>query len=90
MEHLNSLSSNWKPLYEAALLETDPAKVPERIRAARNAILDSIEENLRQPLPTEQRAMNDALRHLRHLSEITMASVAAVQPVDRPRLVQIH
>lgn len=77
MEHLNSISSNWKPLYEAALLETDTAKLSQRISTARNAILDRIEESLRHPLPTEQRAMNDALRHLRHLAEITVASAAA-------------
>ena len=32
--------SDWKPLYETALLEQDGSKLPERISVARNAILN--------------------------------------------------
>jgi hypothetical protein len=39
-------NSDWQPLYEAALQETDESKLSERISIARNAILDRIEENL--------------------------------------------
>ena len=68
---------DWKPLYEAALLETDLSKLPGRIIMARNAILDRIEEGLTNPLPSEHRAMNDALRNLRRLAEITTTRTAA-------------
>jgi hypothetical protein len=69
--------SDWKPLYEAALLETDSSKLPQRITLARTAILDRIEESLAHPIPGEHRAMDEALRHLRRLTEMTLPSRAA-------------
>ena len=42
MEHSHSHSADWKPLYEAALLETDAGKLPDRITVARSAIFDRI------------------------------------------------
>ena len=69
MYFAQSNSHDWKPLYDAALLETDGSKLPERITAARTAILDRIEESLTSPLPSEHRVMNDALRNLRRLAE---------------------
>jgi hypothetical protein len=69
----SSQSSNcdWRPLYEAALLEADVAKLPERITVARSAILDRIEETFVHSLPGEQRAMDEALRNLRRLAQLT-------------------
>ena len=76
MQHLQS-NSYWKPLYEAALLETDSSRLPERIIAARKAIVDRIEESLREPVASEHQAMNEALRHLRRLAEMAAPSIAA-------------
>jgi len=76
MQHIQS-NSDWKPLYEAALLETDSTRLPERIILARKAILDRIEESLRQPIASEHHAMNEALRHLRRLAEMAFPSIAA-------------
>lgn len=67
----------WKPLYEAALLENDESKVLERILAACSAILDRIEETPKKPVQGEHRAMDDALRHLRRLAEVTTTRTAA-------------
>jgi hypothetical protein len=67
---------DWKPLYEAALLETDVAKLPERITAARSAILDRIEETFVHSLPGTQRAMDEALRNLRSLAQLTITRSA--------------
>jgi hypothetical protein len=74
---LFATDSDWEPLYEAALLETDRSKLPERISVARNAILDRIEQTLRNPSPAEHRVMNDALRNLRQLAEIMATTGAA-------------
>ena len=72
---LNSDSNyDWEPLYEAALLEPDPSKLAERIIEARNAIFDRIEESITHPLPSEQAAMDCALRALRRLAESASAS----------------
>lgn len=69
--------ADWKPLYEAAILETDAGKLLERISAARNAILERIEETLRNPSPAEHRIMNDALRNLCRLAEMATDRSAA-------------
>ena len=60
---------DWKLLYDAALRETDPRKLPERIASAQNAILNRIEESMRTPAFGEHCAMNDALRNLRRLEK---------------------
>lgn len=68
---------DWKSLYEAALLESVPSKVVDRIMAARNAIFDRVEATLCNPAPSEHREMNDALHNLHRLIEVTTAKVAA-------------
>jgi hypothetical protein len=77
MQPFQSSGTDWKPLYEAALLETDAGKLPQRITTARSAILDRIEESLTHPRPGEQRAMDDALRNLRRLAQTTNTRSAA-------------
>ena len=67
---------DWKPLYEAALLETDLTKLPERIITARSAILDRIEESFTHSLPGEHRAMDVALTNLRRLAQLTTSRAA--------------
>lgn len=49
------------------MLETDLAKVPQRITEANRAILDRIEELLTNPTQGEHRALDIALRRLRVL-----------------------
>lgn len=77
MEQFHPTGATWKPLYEAALLESDPSKLPELITIARTAIFDRIEESLTHPLPSEQRAMDEALRRLRRLAETIVSRRAA-------------
>jgi inhibitor of KinA sporulation pathway (predicted exonuclease) len=67
---------DWKPLYKAALLETDVTKLPQRITAARSAILNRIEESFTHSLLGEHRAMDDALRNLRRLAKLTTIRAA--------------
>ena len=64
---------DWRPVYEAALLENDPGKIRERISAARTAILDTIEDTLTNSSPGNQRAMNDALSNLRTLEHLIVS-----------------
>ena len=77
MGHFESYAGDWKPLYEAAFCESDSSKLPQRITRARNAILDRIEESLTHSLPSEHRAMDEALRILRRLAENTISRIAA-------------
>lgn len=68
---------DWKRLYEAALWETDSSRLVEKIILARRAILERIEESLKEPVASEHQAMNEALRHLRRLAEMDAPSIAA-------------
>jgi len=67
---------DWKPLYEAALSETDLTKLPERIITARSAILDRIEESFMHSLRGEHCAMDVALTNLRRLGKLTTSRTA--------------
>jgi len=70
-------STDWKHLYQAALLEPDRDKLAERITTARSAILDRIDESFTHPLPGEHRALGEALRDLRRLAEMGISKQAA-------------
>jgi inhibitor of KinA sporulation pathway (predicted exonuclease) len=70
-------SIGWKQLYECAILELDHTKLSERITDARRAILDRAEEVLTRPSTDEHRALNDALRTLRILEQVTAREKSA-------------
>ena len=59
--------SEWQRCYEAALLELDPAKLPERIEDAYRAILMYMEVAGANCSVVERQAMADALANLRVL-----------------------
>jgi hypothetical protein len=55
---------SWRELYEASLLELDRSKLPERVRAAREAIHRRLVQE-KESLSWEEHAeINDALRAL--------------------------
>ena len=55
---------DWKDLYQLAMLETDPAKLPPLIAHAHKAVLDRIQETLTKPLSDETERLSDALNGL--------------------------
>lgn len=57
-------STNWRNLYERALLEGHPDKLAEKISVARCAILDRAEEIMTAPGGAESRDLTFALRVL--------------------------
>jgi hypothetical protein len=61
---------DWKQLYQLALVELDPAKLPQRIADARMALLDRIEDTLKNPGLGEQQMLSDALNGLRVLRQV--------------------
>jgi len=61
---------HWKRLYEAAILELDPAKLLERIAVAQSAVLDQMEDGLSKPSDGEQFTLHDALHMLSTLRTI--------------------
>jgi hypothetical protein len=70
-------SAQWKQLYEAAILELDSMKLPERIAVARRAILDRAEQVLTRPPDGERHALNNALSTLRLLEDVAVREKSA-------------
>jgi hypothetical protein len=65
-------ATNWVELYRAALIETDKARLRDRIEAAQKVLRERADE-LRENgngSADEQRAIDDALRALRSLVEL--------------------
>lgn len=60
---------HWKELYQLAILEPDPAKLPQRIADARIAVLNRIADTLTNPGLGEQQLLNDALNGLHVLRQ---------------------
>jgi hypothetical protein len=58
------LEQNWRELYEASLLEPDRTKLPERLRAAREAIHRRLVQGSETLSWEEHAEINDALRAL--------------------------
>jgi hypothetical protein len=67
----DSRALKWKQLYAAAMLELDPTKLPQRIAAAYQAILERMEELHTRSSDGEQQALNDAVRNLRILRKMS-------------------
>jgi hypothetical protein len=66
----NTFSTNWKDLYIAAILENDPDKTISRIRDAKMAICDRVEELNGQGSPTERVALSRAMKALTELQDV--------------------
>jgi len=60
---------DWNELYQLAMLETDPAKLPPLIADAHKAIIDRIQETLTKPISAEHERLSDALCGLRTLRD---------------------
>jgi hypothetical protein len=56
--------TNWKELYQDAMLETDPVKIPYQIAEAKNAVLDRVEQLHTEAVCDENRLLRDAIRFL--------------------------
>lgn len=50
----------WKDLFNAALMEFDPQKLPERIQQARDAIMERVDQLLDDP---ERQPEHDEILH---------------------------
>ena len=68
--------SQWRSLYESALLELNPQRVPGAIMVARRAICDRAEEIMTKPASDEHVALNSAMRILRTLEELAAKEAA--------------
>lgn len=60
-------SKSWQDYYRAALLETDPAKLPPLVEAAIHAIQQNLAQMEKRETPADLRTLEDALQNLRVL-----------------------
>ncbi len=72
----NRASPNWRALYEAAVLELDPEKIPARIAEAQCAIMDRIEDLNHSSDGSESEALMNALTVLQDLRKMANAGNA--------------
>jgi hypothetical protein len=68
----NHALPNWRALYEAAVLELDPPKIPARIAEAQRAIMNHMED-MNRPDGPESEALLNALTVLQDLRKIAEA-----------------
>lgn len=75
----NSSPLAWHTLYQAALFETDRAKIPGRIDAAERAILDRVKELfvVTNDHIEEDQVLDDALYALRALRNCIVTNIDA-------------
>jgi hypothetical protein len=73
-EFMSEEQANWMELYQSALLEFDPIKLPLRLQEARQAVEQRLQElkhdnaNAHDGDGTQLQALADALQNLRVLS----------------------
>jgi hypothetical protein len=67
----NAAHPEWRQLCQAAVFETNPATLLERIALARHAVLDRIDDGYSMPKNAEQAALRTALATLDTLRRIT-------------------
>jgi hypothetical protein len=79
--------SPWKQLFEAALLERDQSLLPGRLRDARNAVLDRIEDSFTSAPLTERKLLLAALNTIGELQRLAQVDEL---PPTRPNHVPLH
>lgn len=70
--------NHWEELYAAAVLETDPKKMSERINLAQNALRDRWQDLQKLPLARDQerQRIEDAIRTLNLIRNTELRSSA--------------
>jgi hypothetical protein len=60
----------WREAFEAALVERDHAVLPRRLRAAKNAVMDRIEDSLDSASLSERKLLLAALNTISELQRL--------------------
>jgi len=63
--------SDWQQLFEAALLESNPAVVHEKFQSAKDAIMDRIEDCFDRTSLSERRMLLSALNTISELEQLS-------------------
>jgi hypothetical protein len=63
-------TQDWRLLVEAAILETNPDDLSQRIQDAQDAIMDHIEDSFQTATQSERQSMINAMNSLRELRRL--------------------
>ena len=72
MQYASIPDANWQRLFAAALREQDPLRVAERFRAAKDAIMDHIEDSFDSAPLSERRMLLAALNTITEMERSLM------------------
>jgi hypothetical protein len=75
----HAAQTQWRQLFEAAVLELDPEKLPGRIAKASAAVLNRIESGFPNLSESERLALHDALDLLLALHDIGQHEIGEQQ-----------
>jgi len=83
----SSENNGWRELYRAAILELDPAQLPERILAAETGVILRAKELFQDGGSNEQETqdLDDAMYALQALRSALKYNPSAAAAVDKPR-----
>lgn len=74
--------NNWKELFEAALMESDLEMLPHRLRDAKDAVMDRIEDSFDSASHSERRLLLAALNTIGELQRLAKVdTLPASHPV---------
>jgi hypothetical protein len=69
-----SRAEAWRPLFEAALMESDHSVLPRRLQVAKDAVMDHIEDTFDTASVSERRILLAALHTISELQRLSGAS----------------
>lgn len=71
---ITSCAEGWRPLFEAALMESDHSVLPRRLQVAKDAVMDYIEDTIDTASISERRLLLVALHAISELQRLSGSS----------------
>jgi len=79
-----SCAEGWRPLFEAALMESDHSVLPRRLQVAKDAVMDEIEDTFDTASPSERRLLLAALHTISELQRLSGSSGPSARIAPAP------
>jgi len=74
----------WRPLFEAALMESDHSVLPRRLQVAKDAVMDHIEDTFDTASLSERRLLLAALHTISELQRLSGSNESRAQTAAAP------
>ena len=79
-----SCAEGWRPLFEAALMESDHSALARRLQIAKDAVMDHIEDTFDTASLSERRILLAALRTINELQRLSGPSESYARTAPAP------